>query len=298
MIRLICKFKNKFLVPGFFIIVYASTVCANSRENKVNQYQKVQHFLLSSRIAQEDRPIRSGTKVIHMGANVAQLVKGRLNWIRQDPNGFAVIVEVLQIDYEFPNPQPEDPARITKIKPFTASATLSKENEVPISIQITEGGIKDNSLGLSEQYKTVYLVLDMMCATVMEKEFVISKDGWGANLNVTYPNNVKIDEYGVLPVSRLKNSLSPAKFTVLPRMSYKGIEETQLFTFTHGGLNIYLFSRLIDNKTGFSTHAVNLEATSKVEMKDKDYLEMITQLNMPHELERFLLFELKVTTVE
>jgi hypothetical protein len=297
MIRLKYKFYNKFVVSGLFIIVFASMVCANSRENKVNKYQKVQRFLLSSRIAQEDNTIRSGSKVVYMGANVVQLVKGRLNWIRQDPNGFALIVEILQIDYEFPDPQPQEPAQITKIKPFASRVTLSKENEVPISIQITEGGIRDNPLGLSEQYKTVYLILDMMCATAMEKEFVVSKDGWGANLNVTHPNNVKIDQYGVIPVSRINNSFSPAKFTVLPRMSYKGVEKTQLFTFTHGGLNIYLFSRLLDNKTGLATHAVNLEATSKVEMKDKDYVEMITLLNMPHEYERYLLFELKVTTV-
>lgn len=293
-----CGANSLIVILGILLVLSAPLGFAETISKESIEYKKVQRFVLSSRFAQEARTIRGPAGVVHMGANLVGQYKGQLNWLAQDPNAFVLDMKVLEVDLQFPDPQPEEPAQITKIKPFTARVTMSKEDEATLSIQITEGGIEDNPLGLSEQYKTVYLVLDMMCATAMEKEFIVSKDGWGANLNVTHPNNVKIGQYGVLPVSRVKSSFCPTKFSVFPSMSYKGVEETQLFTFTHGSLNIYLFSRLLDNKTGFATHAVNLEATSKVEMKDKDYIEMMRLLNMPHEFERYLLFELKVTTAE
>jgi hypothetical protein len=283
---------------GILLVLSASLGFAKTISKESIEYKKVQQFVLSCRVAQEDRTIRGPAGVVHMGANLVGQYKGHLNWLAQDPNGFVLDVKVLQVDLQFPDPQPKEPAQITDVKPFTAHVTMSKEDEVPLSIQITEGGNEENPLGLSEQYKTVYLVLDMMCATALNKEFVVSKDGWGASLNITYPNTVNIGQYGALPASRIKSSFSPTKFTALPRVSHKGVEETQLFRFTHGDLNIHLSSRLLDNKTGFAAHAVNLEATSKVEMKDKDYTEIIRLLNIPHECERYVLLELKVTQVD
>lgn len=290
-----CGANSLIVILGILLVLSAPLGFAETISKESIEYKKVQRFVLSSRFAQEARTIRGPAGVVHMGANLVGQYKGQLNWLAQDPNAFALDMKVLEVDLQFPDPQPEEPAQITEIKPFTARVTMSKEDEATLSIQITEGGIEDNPLGLSEQYKTVYLVLDMMCATALEKEFIMSKDGWGASLSITYPNQVNIDEYGDLSVSRLKSSFSPTNFTLLPRVSYKEVIGSQLFSFTHGSLNIKLFSRLLDNKTGFATHAVNLEATSKVEMKDKDYIEMINLLNMPHEFERYLLFQLKVT---
>lgn len=290
-----CGANSLVVILGILLVLSVPLGFAETISNESIEYKKVQRFVLSSRVAQEDRTIRGPAGVVHMGANLVGQYKGQLNWLAQDPNGFVLDMKVLQVDLQFPDPQPKEPAQITDVKPFVARVTMSKEDEVPLSIQITEGKIQDNPLALARQYKVAYLILDMMCATVVEKEFIVSKDGWGASLSITLPNKVNIGQYEALPISRIKSSFSPTKFTVLPRMSYKGVEETQLFTFTHGSLNIYLFSRLLDNKTGLATHAVNLEATSKVEMKDKDYVEMIRLLNMPHEFERYLLFELKVT---
>ena len=292
------KFTTTFMILGVFLILCASPVSGKSGEKKVTHYQKVQRFVLATRSAQETEAIPVGTDVVYTGANFVNIVKGYINWIEQGDNGFVLAMKIVHVDRQFVDPKPEKQAALLHIKPFIADVSMSKGNEVPLSIRITEGKIQDNSLELAMQYRLVYLILDMMCATAVEKEFIVSKDGWGASLSITYPNQVNIDEYGDLPVSRLKSSFSPTNFTLLPRVSYKEVIGSQLFSFTHGSLNIKLFSRLLDKKTGFATHAVNLEATSKVEMKDKDYTEMIRLLNAPDKFQSYNLHELEVTTAE
>jgi len=262
------------------------------------QNQKTQRFVLTSRLCQEERTIQVGSRGVRMGANVFRLAKGWLKWVVQDANGFVLDMEVPQIDIDFPDPQPKERAEITEAGPFAARVRMSKNEEVPLSIRITEGRSDDNSIELAEQYKIAYLILDLMCAATLEKEFIVSKDGLGASLNINYADKVNVDKYGELPVKRLKSSFSPAEFIVVPHMSYKNVEGTDLFSFTHGSFTIRLASRFLNNKTKFAVHAVNLEATTKEKMKNKDYIEMIRMLDAPCEFERYTLHELEVTDVK
>jgi len=48
----------------------------------------------------------------------------------------------------------------------------------------------------------------------------------------------------------------------------------------------------------YYAHPANLEATTKGDMKNKDYMEMIGVLNTPHEFQRYSLHELSITGVQ
>lgn len=279
------KSRRSVFMTFFILCVLAMlTGCAEKQET---QSPRDQEFVLLSTIDDEEFGL------------VTEEIKGNIIWFTKHDKNLRFDLEITGINREFENPKTK--AQALKNQPFLAKVSLSKEEEIPLSIEITEGKFKDDPLGISTQYRTAYLILDMMLVTAVKKDFIVSKGDSAScsiSLSVTPPDRVRAGDLGVSSVTGLRSSISPSKFLAFPRISRKLIKGWDLVYFPHDRLNINYFYRFLDKETGVATHAVNLEATARRKMGDENYTRMIGVIDDPLNFSSYELHELKVTTAE
>jgi len=272
-----------------FILIAAILACCiltgfTQTRKEAAEKQKPQKFFLS-------------TTVVEGAFGLAvQEIRGELNWVRRDENDLIFDLEARQINREFEDPNTK--AVALKNQPFKARVSVSKEKDVPLSIHITEGKFENNPVALSTQYRTAYLILDMMIATPAKKEFVVSKDGSMTTLKLKCPEKVSMGDFGACDVSRLRSSISPDTFMVFPHLAGTKAWGSDLISFSYGELTVSYFYRLLDKENGISTRAINFEGTMKEPMEKADYQKVFEIIDDPNKFSTYELHVLEVTDIK
>ena len=204
-------------------------------------------------------------------------------------------LEVDRISRDFEDPNTERAA--LRNEPFVAEVCLSQAQDIPLSLEVSRGKIEGDSLGLSTQYRTAYLIIDMMLVTASEKEFQLSRGGLETVMKITGPNQVKTDAYGIVPEANLSSSISPKRFSVWPAIREKRMEGTRMARFYHGK-TIGYFERFLPKGSMVATYAVNLQAALKEGEQKNSYEEVVEAIDAPNKFGSYELHELTITDVK
>ncbi len=284
---MICTKHSKhgmLIIASVCSILLASQGPSVDRHIQSVQQQKEARFVLDSSVVEETFGL------------VTQQIKGRMSWLLKDEKDFVLQLEVTEIKREFQDAN--DKSVAIKHQAFAGIVSTVKEPNVPISIEISKGKLTDNPIGLSTQYRTVYLILEMMLATVLDWDFTTAKGDHRTVLSITFPDSVKTGDFGVIDASRLRASVSPTKFIVFPRIQNKMVKGSELVSFAHDKLTISYFYRFLDKSAGLATHAVNLEVAVKKKTNKVDYTDAIAILDDPNQFASYNLHELTITNIK
>lgn len=184
------KFKCIVMFFVGFLIFFASPKSLFCGEQKPTEYGKIQKFVLSSTLlAKESKE----------PALVTMESKGEIHLSEKDEKGWKFDVKVMKSKVETEDTNIKSMLEKIQFAPFTARVTVSKENDPPLSVEITEGKVnrKENSVGLGMQYGTVCRISEMMFATTVEKEFLVSDRGRKTTLKIIHPRQLRTCEFGV-----------------------------------------------------------------------------------------------------
>jgi len=294
--------KMSMAIVAICVIFIIGAHGEKSKEKKAQYYMK-QKFVLSSKITHGLIPTERGfveDTITNLGK-----IRGEITWIDIDANGFTVDLKVTDIEQTTTG---REASRLEKARkqiaektyPFVARVSMSKEEEVPLSIGITRGMCEDDHSVLMNQYKYCYGILEMMLVTVVKKEYAVPENDYGASLSVKPVDRVKLQNGKVVSVSKLISWKSPTKFTVFPYISRGKIRGSQISSFAYGKRSVRFFTKVVDNKTGVATRAVVFEGTlkEKSEFDELDYLNVSSLLEEKQNFLKCLLYELEITAVE
>lgn len=283
MIYLKCNTNRMLAVVVGCVILWVASAFTNAVDKKVRKRQKSGRFVLSSTVVEEKFGL------------VTQQLRGEISWAL-DEKDFILHLQIKEISREFQDPNAE--AAALKNQPFRGTVLVQRDQEVPLTIEISEGRLESDPLGLSTQYRTAYLIVDMMLATAIKKEFMVSKADGQTTLNVKYPGRAKTGGFGVGDARGLRSSVSPNKFLVFPRMAGKEAKGSDAVYFSHTEATVDYYYRFLDKKSGIATHAVNLEGTLKEKKGKADYEKVLELIDDPKQFESYTLHELTITNVE
>lgn len=280
------KSHNKFYMAFSIILLIVTFANGNQKEkDALKQIHKLS--LLSSYFDPEF-------------GQVVREIKGSLTRVILDEDNTFYELEITDMNNVFKNP--ESKLRALKNQPFFAKVTQSKKQEIPLSIEITNGGLDPND-GLTTQYRTAYMILEMMFLTSAKEDFSVSINSSDSvkspiNLNITLPEKINIGGTGAVSVVGLRSSMSPMKFAVVPRINNKKIEGWEFDGFRCDKLNINYFYRFLDKEADMVTHAINIEATLKEKMDGNNYYQKIKTIDDPNQFQMYYLHELQISNVQ
>jgi len=286
-------FKNKMNGPMNFLIVSSVllVLCAlltravgGQNDLKISGHR--QQFILSQKIlgwSQTWSPV---------WVNIES--KGEIRWIEQDPNNLKFEVKMAKIITKLTDPNLNE--KYPKPPPFTASVCVSKDKDVPFSVEITKG--KGNHQALGIQYSTVVTLSDLMFATAIKKEFEVKERGKHNRFKVTYAEDVRLCQFGVRKAFVYSDRTGPNEFVAFPHMTEEGVKGSDLVSFYHSQGEVSYYYRFLDHKTGFATRAVNFRGSVKDAPKQWDYAEMILIADDPKKFSEYDWYELKVSDIK
>jgi len=219
-------------------------------------------------------------------------MKGKILWHAKDVNSMKFDLNLTYFNREVADPDAE--AGLIKLKPFDATVSVFKEGETPLRIEIRTGKSEARE-SLFAQYRFAYVVVDMMLANTLQKDFVVSEDGSTTILNVATPDKVLTDAFGLVSQRYLRMFTSPKSLNASPCIKAGVIQGSNLSSFSDDRLNIKSVTRFFDNKIGVATRAVNLDATRKEEVEHRDYATIIDTLDHPDKFGSYSLYELTLS---
>jgi len=251
-------------------------------------------FEYTVRGAHRDELSEAGGQQMNMGANICHRMKGQAVWKRWDPNGFELTLSIESIKYEFPEPQPVHRVPDLKIKPFLARVVMAHGDGGKLSIDFVQGRDED-PYGGARQYTVAHQVLDILCATVVHKEFESVPEA-SYMVSLEYPASIEVDGRKV-SARREILSYRPQAYRAVPKVSADGVRAVELTSFESSKRRIRLAQRILDLRTGLALEAVNLDAVQPNEAGAGEFRQMIELLNKPHEFEQYTLYQFQATIV-
>lgn len=286
--------KFKCIVTFFvgFLIFFVSSKPLFCGEKNPTEYRKIQKFTLSSTfVTMKDE--------VNEPASLAMESKGEIHWSEKDENGWKFDVKVIKFKMKTEDTNLISWLEKTQFTPFTARITVSKEDDPPLSVEITEGKInnKEDKYGLGRQYEIVCRISEMMLATMVEKEFLVSDRGRKTTLKIIHPKQIRTREFGVRDARSRGLSVSPDEFIVSPHLLGGKTKGSDLVSFSHSERTISYYYRLLDKETGFASRAVDLEASMLEDKDKKNYTKIIEVIDDPSKFSYYYLHELKVSTI-
>ncbi len=287
------KFKCIVVFSISFLIFFASPKYIFCGDKKPAEYRKIQKFTHSSTFL-------TVTEEGNEPGLLAMEFEGEIHWSEKDDNGWKFDVKVMKFKMETEDADLISWLKKTQFTPFTARITVSKEDDPPLRVEITEGKInnKEDKYGLGRQYETVCKISEMMLATMAEKEFLVSDRGRKTTLKIVHPKQMRTCEFGVRDSRLCGLSVSPDEFIVYPNLLGGVTKGSELFSFSHSERTISYYYRLLDKETGFASRAVDLKASMLEDKDKKNYTKIIEVIDDPSKFSYYYLHELKVTTVK
>jgi len=287
------KFKCIVVFLVGFLIFFASSKSLFCGDKNPAEYRKIQKFTHSSTLL-------TVTEEGNEPDLLAMEFEGEIHWSEKDVNGWKFDVKVKQFKMKTEDTDLISWLEKTQFTPFTARVTVSKEDDPPLSVEITEGKInnKEDKYGLGRQYETVCRISEMMLATTVEKEFLVSDRGRKTTLKIVHPKQIRIREFGVRSARLNGLSVSPDEFIVFPNLLGGVTKGSELVSFSHSERTISYYYRLLDKETGFASRAVDLEASMLEDKEKKNYTKIIDVIDDPAKFSYYYLHELKVTTIK
>jgi len=278
-----CKFKGMFIVLAGFTIVHMSGF-VNANEKELFNGDQKQGFLLRSSWV-EDK----------FGLMVQQM-EGEIRWLLPETGQYSLYLEVEKISRSFQDPNTR--AVALKIQPFEARVCAAGGKEVPLTIEITKGKFENDPLALSTQYRTAYLVLDMMLLTSEKREFVTLQDGSRTTLKITPFSDVKTGDFGVLDIRALRSSVSPYEYRVFPCIGGKGNKGSEVVSFSHTPITVDYYYRWLEGVGGRVTRAVDLRGAMRDTDRKSDYTSLMRIIDDPNQFSSYELHELNIIDIE
>jgi len=286
------KFKCIVVFSLCFLIFFPSPKSLFGSDKKPAEYRKIQKFTHSSTLL-------TVTEEGNEPDLLAMEFEGEIHWSEKDDNGWKFDVKVMKFKMETEDANLISWLEKTQFTPFTARVTVSKEDDPPLSVEITEGKInnKEDKYGLGRQYETIFRISEMMLATMDEKEFLVSDRGRKTTLKIVHPKQIRIREFGVRSARSRGLSISPDEFIVFPNLLGGVTKGSELFSFSHSERTISYYYRLLDKETGFASRAVDLEAEMLEEKDKKNYTKIIEIINDPSKFSYYYLYELQMSSI-
>jgi hypothetical protein len=245
------SFRNRVLA----ICCCVFSVCSPALHGRESQLPGPKNFLLSS-VEQQD------------GLQARQDIKGRISWLSEAPDGFTVRMEIKEVKRDVPGPNQQGP--FVPLQPFTATVTLSRQAEVPLTISISKEDRTGNPYLAGVQQRTLYSILDMMLMASLKNELVCSDASQGSRVLVRHAGLVKFNDMEPLPPASVRSSITPESFAVFPTISATTLTGWNLVSSSCDQGRAAFHSRSVDASTDLVTHAVNLTGRLKEPEKDRD----------------------------
>ncbi|MHC4149339.1 MAG: hypothetical protein ACYSR5_07635, partial [Planctomycetota bacterium] len=165
---------------------------------------------------------------------VSEESKGEIRWLEQDANDANSLnfeVKVASMIRKAADVGAKHSQRFSNAAPFTAKVCVSKDKDVPFSVEITEGKGDHQTLGI--QYSSIVTLSDLMFASAIKKEFDVKERGKRNRFKVTYAENVRLCQFGVRKGFVFSDRTGPNEFVAFPHMTEGRVNGSHLVSFYH-----------------------------------------------------------------
>ncbi len=223
------------------------------------------------------------TGVTHMqlvGENVLKTkAKGKI-WIGDHSKS-----DQFKLKVRVESSKSSNPARnkeFQKMVPFTASVSICRSQEnSEIRINISKGASTDSDLHLTEQYRFVCMLLDMLLLNRTDvTDAAVKCENEGQTATLPKITSLYAGKFGKVQSFEAQSFDSPERFNVLALPKRTGVGSVLLHRFSkkEKGTHINLYVRELDRKTKLAKHAINFSAGRSVQQAKKSNLNVHTVL--------------------
>jgi len=218
--------------------------------------------------------------------------KGSISWISRErgKRQFFLIIENITRRVE----SKEVEQLIIPIKPFKARVEVEESAPVQLRIEMAEEAAKDDAVSLGAQYRTAYLIIEMMFANALDDKIRLAEDSnCPLRFETRVPDKVQIADGVVKPAAYLRNAVAPAEFVASPQIGLKGMKGYHLQSMTYDTMHIKYFYRLVDIESRLASHAVNIEANWNERVDRQKVLAAVERIDDPYQFGTYYMNELR-----
>lgn len=227
-----------------------------------------------------------------------QELEGLLRTVDRPPEPQSFELTISKIARKFSRPETEQQA--LRMAPCTVAATFSRDERVPAKLRMVSGGLSDDQMALTTQYRTAYLLLDLVLATAPNgtMKALGGRKAEPLTFVVTKPKEMHMPEFGTCTLSDMTAYHSPKEFFVAPVTAGETVKEIALHSFTSDSLNFDYSYRCMSALPGIAHKAVSISATRPIVAPEAARIpEIVAGLANPKNFESYHSYEVSLEPV-